>query len=82
SPYGALNMAGNVREWVNDWYGSNYYSTSPTRNPSGPSSGEYRVLRGGSWGDSVRDIRAADRDNNGPTNSSSYSGFRCVLPQP
>ena len=82
SPYGALNMAGNVREWVNDWYGSNYYSTSPTRNPSGPSSGEYRVLRGGSWNDSNRIIRAAYRNNNYPTDANGYNGFRCVLPQP
>lgn len=82
SPYGALNMAGNVREWVNDWYGSNYYSTSPTRNPSGPSSGEYRVLRGGSWSNHGWYIRAASRYSLYPTNTLNNSGFRCVLPQP
>ena len=83
SPYGALNMAGNVREWVNDWYGSNYYSTSPTRNPSGPSSGEYRVLRGGSWYYNRRgDIRAAYRVNVDPAGTYNGRGFRCVLPQP
>jgi formylglycine-generating enzyme required for sulfatase activity len=49
SPYGALDMAGNVWEWVNDWYDSGYYSVSPYSNPQGPDSGIYRVLRGGSW---------------------------------
>jgi formylglycine-generating enzyme required for sulfatase activity len=49
SLYGVLDMAGNVWEWVADWYDPGYYSQSPTRNPPGPDSGELRVLRGGSW---------------------------------
>jgi formylglycine-generating enzyme required for sulfatase activity len=49
SPYGALDMAGNVWEWVNNWYSGTYYSQSPASNPTGPASGDYRVLRGVSW---------------------------------
>jgi len=78
SPYGALDMAGNVWEWVADWYDSGYYSRSPERNPLGPDSGELRVLRGGSWVYIPTSVRCAIRDWYIPDKRSSGVGFRCV----
>jgi formylglycine-generating enzyme required for sulfatase activity len=49
SLYGAMDMAGNVSEWVNDWYGEDYYKSAPSVNPLGPGAGDKRVMRGGSW---------------------------------
>ena len=80
SPYGALDMAGNVWEWVNDWYNGSYYSTSSGNNPTGPATGSYRVLRGGGW-NNVDDgyLRAAIRVfSSDPTHVTDNLGFRCV----
>jgi formylglycine-generating enzyme required for sulfatase activity len=76
---GALDMAGNVLEWVNDWYAGDYYANSPRQNPRGPETGDYKVLRGGSWGNAEGDVRAAYRYRVNPDVRSARFGFRCVL---
>jgi formylglycine-generating enzyme required for sulfatase activity len=78
SPYGALGMSGNVWEWVNDWYDANYYDVSAYSNPSGPVSGSYKVLRGGSWSGYPNDVRAASRVSGTPDVTYAGIGFRCA----
>jgi formylglycine-generating enzyme required for sulfatase activity len=78
SPYGALDMAGNVSEWVNDWYQYDYYSVSPESNPQGPATGSHRVVRGGDWNSDDYPLRVATRGHTGPTAQYADGGFRCV----
>jgi formylglycine-generating enzyme required for sulfatase activity len=81
SPYGILDMAGNVSEWVNDWYQLDYYSTlpDPSNNPPGPGYTGYKVVRGGSFLFSWENIRVAYRNGNmWPEMNANDTGFRCA----
>lgn len=82
SPYGAMDMAGNVREWVNDLYASNYYSFSPIHNPQGPATGSDHLLRGGSWDNHFDYMRVARRVVTFPERSNNLYGFRCARSLP
>jgi formylglycine-generating enzyme required for sulfatase activity len=78
SPYGALDMTGNVAEWVADWYDSSYYSRSPGSNPPGPATGNDRVVRAGSFWQDPLDARIAVRGSMFPTFWDGWIGFRCA----
>lgn len=79
SPYGAYDMAGNVWEWVSDWFSESYYGVSPFDNPLGPETGVDRVQRGGAWVSPQTDFRSAYRDHRPPAESGARSkGFRCA----
>jgi len=83
SPYGAFDMAGNVWEWVSDWYDAGYYRTAPERNPRGPATGSAKVLRGGAWTSHADTVRVTHRHADDPDMRNSNVGFRCVreIPQ-
>ncbi|NGZ61257.1 MAG: hypothetical protein CV081_12260 [Nitrospira sp. LK265] len=78
SPYGLSHMAGNAAEWVADWYDREYYLKSPDKNPSGPTTGEKRVLRGGSWADLPIALRVTARFSAEPDFEDRTIGFRCA----
>jgi len=80
SPYGALDMAGNVWEWVADGYDPAYYAGSPAQNPQGAGSSKHKAFRGGSWGYLLKFIRTTDRARNSPTYAGLNLGFRCAAP--
>ena len=77
---GAMDMAGNVREWVADWYGP--YASEPAIDPQGPTSGESKIPRGGSWYDTPDDVRSLNRGANLPDYTHPKVGFRCASDLP
>lgn len=79
SRYGILDLAGNVWEWVHDWYAADYYGRSPAEHPRGPGTGTERVVRGGSWSNGEELIRSANRSSAKPESRVNILGFRLAI---
>ncbi|MCW5800366.1 MAG: formylglycine-generating enzyme family protein [Nitrospira sp.] len=82
TPNGVYDLAGNLWEWVADWYDATYYQFSPRDNPSGPSAGPLRALRGGAWNNDAKSIRSANRAGYAPDARRNDVGFRCAKDAP
>jgi len=80
--FGLFDMAGNAYQWTADWYAESYYAESPSTDPQGPATGDFRVVRGGAWGDDARSLRASYRDRSPPARRLVDIGVRCARDVP